>query len=325
VLRLVGLVALGGAALLTIPSNCFTGPYGDLSPELKEIWLSTVTEAQPFYVFAAREPVGALGSLGPLLVALAVALNHLRSAEKRAAWMLPAALLVAAAALSFYQIRTLPFACAIAIPILGVWLAEMRAFGIARFKHPARRAFPVAGAFLLAIPVTYLLVGFQAVDALAYVSDGRIAPAAKVEPPEELVAGLNNAEKNCFDPMSAEVFSEVPRGLVMAPLFYGPTVLKLSAHEVVAGPYHRNGAAILDAIHATHRAPAAAKAIIDARGVDYVAICAVSRESAIAMDKAPDGLLATLLKGQTPAWLAPVDAKEQSGLRLRRVVKTSAP
>ena len=99
------------------------------SPELKEVWLQTVTEAQPFQVYAAREPVGAFGSLMPLLLAVAVAVFHLRpgAGEKRSAWVVPAALLVMATALSFYQIRTLPFASAITIPILGAWIAEMRA------------------------------------------------------------------------------------------------------------------------------------------------------------------------------------------------------
>ncbi len=77
----------------------------------------------------------------------------------------------------------------------------------------------------------------------------------------------------------------MPNGLVLAPLFYGSTVLKLSDHSVVAGPYHRNGQAILDTIHAMHRPPATAKAIIDARDVDYVAVCAASQESAMAADK----------------------------------------
>ena len=81
---------------------------------------------------------------------------------------------------------------------------------------------------------------YLAVDALAYASDGRIKPYEGPKPPEELVKGLTEAEKNCFDPTSGALLSAVPRGLVLAPLFYGPTVLKLSPHDVVAGPYHRN-------------------------------------------------------------------------------------
>ena len=184
-----------------------------------------------------------------------------------------------------------------------------------------KRAFPVAMGYLAANQVTYLLLGLLAVGGLAYVSDGRIKPRETPKPPEELVKGLTEAEKNCFDPTSAELFAAVPRGLVMAPLFYGPTVLKLSSHDVVGGPYHRNGRAILDTIHATHEPPAEAKAIIDRRHVDYVAACAVSLESAIAVHKAPDGLIADLLAGTIPAWLAPVAAPEKTGLLLWRVVR----
>ena len=130
--RLGGLIVIGAVAagiFVLMSPDCLGGPYGFLSPELKKVWLQTVTEAQPFQVYAAREPVGAFGSLMPLCVALAVAVFHLRpgAGEKRSAWAVPAALLVMATALSFYQIRTLPFASAIAIPILGAWLAEIRA------------------------------------------------------------------------------------------------------------------------------------------------------------------------------------------------------
>jgi hypothetical protein len=98
-------------------------------------------------------------------------------------------------------------------------------------------------------------------------------------------------------------------------------VLRLSDHAVVGGPYHRNGKAILDTIHATQGPPAQAKAIVDARHVAYVVACPVSRESAVAMSRSPDGLLANLVNGKTPAWLAPVDAPEKTQLRLWRVVR----
>lgn len=325
-IRIAGLAVVGAisaAVFLALSPQCLAGPYGFLSPELKQAFLHTVTEAQPFQVFAAREPVGAFASLVPLLVALVVALRHLGpgSSEKRGVWILPTALLLMATALSFYQIRTLPFASAVAIPILGVWLAELRARFIARSTNPLRRALPVAAGFLAANQVTYVLVGIVLLDALAYVSDGRIAPKEVAKQPEELVKGLTVAEQNCFDPTSGTLLSEVPRGLVLAPLFYGPTVLKLSHHSVVAGPYHRNGKSILDNINATHRPPPEAKAIIDERGVDYVAICSVSPESAVAVHKSPDGLQADLLAGKIPAWLQPIAAPEKTALRLWRVVR----
>ena len=310
-------------AFVIMSPACLAGPYGFLSPELKEVWLNTVTEAQPFQVYAYREPVGAFGSLVPLLLALFVAVRRLGRGpiEKRVVWILPATLLAAATALSFYQIRTLPFASAIAIPILGAWIAEVRASSMARTTNPLKRSFPVGAAFLAAGQVTYLLIGLLAVDAIAYASDGRIAPPERPKPPEELVKGLTEAEKNCFDPASGVLLSAVLRGLVLAPLFYGPTVLKLSPHDVVAGPYHRNGKAILETINATRRPPAEAKAIIDARHIDYVAVCAVSLETAIGAHKAPGGLVADLNAGKIPPWLQPVAAPEKTGLRLWRVMR----
>jgi hypothetical protein len=113
----------------------------------------------------------------------------------------------------------------------------------------------------------------------------------------------------------------LPRGLVLSPLFYGSTVLKLSDHSVVAGPYHRNGQAILDAINAMERPPAEAKAIVDVRGVDYVTICTTSEESAVAAHNAPEGLLADLLAGRAPPWLQPIPPEPGSALRIWRVVK----
>ena len=85
-------------------------------------------------------------------------------------------LIVFGTALCFYQIRTLPFANAMAIPILGVWVAGVRRDAIEKSATPVKRAWPVALAFLLAVPVTYLLIGIRALEVVEYVSDGRIAP-----------------------------------------------------------------------------------------------------------------------------------------------------
>jgi hypothetical protein len=96
--RFAGLAILGtiGAVVFALATPaCLGGPYGFLSPELKAIWLDTVTEAQPFQVYAEREPVGAFGSLMPLLVALVVAALHLwrGEGEKRVAWLLQSLLM----------------------------------------------------------------------------------------------------------------------------------------------------------------------------------------------------------------------------------------
>ncbi|MGH6924787.1 MAG: hypothetical protein ACRED5_13715 [Propylenella sp.] len=327
--RLAGLALLGAMTLTAFmlgTPECLSGPYGMLSPELKAIWLDTVTEAQPIYDYAARRPVAAIATLGAPVVALAVALCRvsLGAREQRLAWAVPLALLGIALALGFYQVRTLPYANVAAIAVLGAWLAELAArHGVT--SPMSKAALPVVAGFLVACPLVHLALGWAAVEALSLATGGRVAPPENPAPLHEATGGLSNAEKECLDPESAALFQRVPEGQVLAPLFYGPAVLMLSPHSVVAGPYHRAGRAILDTIHATHRPPAEARKIIERRGVDYLAICSTSRESAIAAKKAPDGLLAALLSGTAPAWLTPVAAEGETMLRLWRVTDLRGP
>jgi hypothetical protein len=320
-LRLIGLACLGAAtfaSVLLLAPNCLTGPYGSLPPEVKTLWLDSVLEAQPLFVYAARDPVGAIATVGPPLVALVIALRGAWSSGTRA-WMLTAALLALALALSLYQVRTIPHANAVAIPVFAAWLTGIAARrGIVSFVQ-SLKSLPMVGAFLLAMPLVYLAAGWAAVEAVSALSGGRIAPPERTDAPAELVAGLTVAERNCLDDSAASAFAHVEPGLVLAPVFYGPAVLMLSPHEVVAGPYHRNGDAILDSIHAMRGSPEEARRIVEARNVDYVAICTTTREAALNAERAPDGLLALLMANHPPAWLEPVQADKNARLHIWRV------
>jgi len=124
----------------------------------------------------------------------------------------------------------------------------------------------------------------------------------------------------CLDLSSASILASVPAGLVLAPVFFGPTVLANSAHAVLAGPYHRGGEAILFVIDAFAAPPDAARAMIAARGIDYVAFCATAADMEFVSKEAPDGLLAQLASGREVPWLQPVPAREPGNLRLYRVL-----
>jgi hypothetical protein len=357
VLRLAGLVALGlsaAAGFLLVAPECLAGPYGIVSPELKALWLDGIVEALPLPAYFAREPVGTIATLGPTLVALALILRRLWHAlrpdtgasgrdlssphwgeggfERREKpgegagassfwalrdWLLPLAILVTALALGLYQVRTLRYANAVAIPILGIWLADLAVRHAITGLFPLRRALPFIGGALLSLQLTYLAIGWASVEALSIVSGGRIGPSARPGPALEI--GLSDEERNCLDPASASLLAAIPKGALLAPVFYGPALLALSQHSVIAGPYHRSGQAILDTIHAMRSAPEEARAILAARGVDAVAICATSREAAVTMGKAPDGLLARLLADRGPPWLEPVAGQGGTQLRLWRM------
>jgi hypothetical protein len=124
----------------------------------------------------------------------------------------------------------------------------------------------------------------------------------------------------CLDLSSASILASVPAGLVLAPVFFGPTVLATSRHSVLAGPYHRGGAAILFVIDAFAAPPDAARAKIQARGIDYVAFCATAEDMRFVPEEAPDGLLAQLAEGRQVPWLQQVPVSDSGSLRLYRVV-----
>lgn len=318
---LVGLGAATVAAFLIVAPECRNGPYGFLSPELTALWLNSVTEAQPIHVFSKYEPVGIIALITPPAVALLISLR--RAWAGRAAggfvWAWPAVLIAAALAMSFYQVRTLPYANAVAIPVLGAWMAELaQQYGVASLR-PFRRVLPLVLAFLVAMPLVHLALGWAAKEALSFATAGRIAPIERPDTPKDAIAGLSDLERDCVDPSSVALFASVPAGLVLSPVFYGSSVLAISDHSVVAAPYHRAGDAIVDAIRATDLPPDRALAILRARNVDYLAICTTIRETALTAAEAPKGLLATLLAGSSVAGLEPVPASTDTRLRLWRV------
>ncbi len=317
--RLLGLGVLAaatGATVLLVSPECLAGPYGSVSPQLRALWLSTIAEAQPLLAFAPREPVSAIGMLGAPLIALAVALRGAwrETGESALLWALPGCLIALAIVMSFWQVRTLPAGNALAIPVLGAWLADIAARRRIASLRPLRHALPLIGAFVLAMPLVHLAGGWVAIRALALATG--IEPIERADVPPAALAGLSAAQTDCLDASARDLLAEVPAGQVLAPVFYGSAVLALSKHSAVAAPYHRGGEAILDAIRALGIAPDDARAIIAARGVDYIAICTTSRETALSGAEAPDGLLARLLAGETVAWLEPVPANEATTLRL---------
>jgi hypothetical protein len=178
---------------------------------------------------------------------------------------------------------------------------------------------PLLARFVLAVPLVYLALGWLIVSGASFAGGGPFAPPDRSVPTKFSSIGMSDAERNCLDAESGALLQSVSPGLLLTPVFYGPAALLLSGHSVVAGPYHRAGAAILDSIHAMRLPAAQAKAIIERRGVDYVAICTTSRETGLAMHKAPEGLLAQLLSGKPPAWLTAVAAPDESNLRLWRL------
>jgi hypothetical protein len=314
-LRLAGLggIALASAgALLIAAPQCRAGPYAALSAAMKTLFLARVSEALPLLTVLRADPAGTLAAIGPVVVALFVGIRRVHGDGVATPWLLPAAIIAVALAASFYQVRTLPFAAAAAVPVLAAWLGGL---SVAARPPPLPR---LAAATLASLPPTWLAVGWLGVWTAGAVSGGRVAPPDRMEARLSLTAGLAKAEAACVDPASAALLNGVAKGLVLSPVFYGPSVLALSHHASVAAPYHRAAGAVLDGFDAFLLPPERAHEVLRRRGVDYLAFCATAKETAIAIGEAPDGMLARLAEGESIAWLQPIPGKGTM-LRLYRV------
>ena len=317
-LLVVALLALG--AMLQINPACLAGPYADASPALRARWLDTVAEAQGLVTFALARPAEALGKVGAVILALVLGLRLLFRRDldpaRRDGILLVTILCASALLIAFYQIRSVAFANAFALPLLAGFVADIRTrvMGASPAGTKARvgSGIMLVAAWLGATQISWYGIGYAGQGAS---SGGPRMISQDVGARSDLPGA-----SGCLDLSSSSILASVPAGLVLAPVFFGPTVLANSAHSVLAGPYHRGGEAILFVIDALAAPPDAARTMIAARDIDYVAFCATADDMRFVVDEAPDGLLAQLASGHVVSWLHPVSAAGSGNLRLYRVV-----
>jgi hypothetical protein len=311
-------LAAGGLMLFAFP-ECLSGPFWNMSPELKRLWLDSIAETQGILAYGAVEPVAALGKIGAPVLALALALYQvaMRFRDRQAVgdWAFAAALLLLALAISAVHVRATPFANALAIPVLAVWIASMRVRtnGRAGLKPAAT----LLAAWLFATPLAYYGIG-SAGAAFARIASPAPAETSFAIMPGGLT-GLTGLQRECADGASAAALAALPSGRVLAPVFYGPNVLVGSPHTVLSGPYHRAEQAILDTIRAFNGTQLMARVIVERHAIDYIAVCPTSDEVKLTAAEAPNGFLSRLLRGQSVRWLEPVVVPAATPLMIFRV------
>ncbi len=254
---LVGVVA--GAAALSVSPSC-RSPYGAVDPELVRVWLSKVGEAQPLLAAPAATAIGYGGVMLAGLAATAWALAR----ERTRGWAVLLAVQLAAAAITFAQLRGAYAGAMLAAPALAHLIAAAR----------ARGALPLAGAWLGSAGMLYPLA----------------AEAMTTTPP------LASRADGCGTPDTIERLAHLPAGVLLAQVDVGAWAIAGTPHRLIAGPYHRNAAGTLAALHFYAATPERAHEIAKGWRVRYVLACSPA-----------DGRFArALLTGAPPPWLRPV-------------------
>ncbi len=248
-------VAIGVGLFAALEPACLAGPFGQVGPALRPVWLDNVMESKSALWLAARYPAATLAFIA-FVVAGAVAQVAAWRTRPDARGGLAATFAVLAALLGCWQIKLMPYASWLAAVPLAVFAAGLR--GRATISGPVMRI-----AAVVVLSQATLEVGFAAL-LWPWQRSGIVSTAAQVVDPQG----------PCFRSANVRQLATLPPGLIAADLELGPYIVALSPHRVVAAPYHRLEKAIL-ANRAILQGPQGeARHQLHALGVDYVALCA---------------------------------------------------
>jgi len=282
--------AVAAAAFLMIEPRCLKGPYAMMDPQVWSMWLSRVAEMQPLIALALKTPVTGLAVAAfPVAAVLATLLLLSDRAARRDFGALAASAAFAVAFLTtLAAVKAYFYATWLGMPLVAA--LALRLFGTFRLNA----LLPRVALSLLLTPAV-LSVGVIGIAKAAGLGD-----RGGLEPPKH---------DACLDNASYAPLARLPAGVIAANIDFGPFLLALTPHRIVAAPYHRLSAGILAAHEILAAPPEAARRAVARAGATYVVTCG---------GRAPDDL-ADLTKSaldaslwgrmqarQVPDWLEPV-------------------
>jgi hypothetical protein len=238
---------------------------------MKALFLDRINEARPVWRFWQLAPAQVIGGYGYGVFALAMCVF----APKGRSRALVIAFAAAALLVATLQYRATPFLILFALPGLAAALTRL-------FE---RRVVVLTAVSLLSTSAAFTLAGTMI--------EGEDRVAAR--------AMRFHAQENCGGRAAADLLNQYPPGRVAAFVDQGPAILAYTDDSVIAGPYHRNAAGILDTYTVfTGKNP---QGILQKRGINYLMTCRAA--PAWAFYAAKNGLMAQLASGHVPGWLIP--------------------
>lgn len=303
-IRLALAVAAGAAiagGFAGIFPQCLGRPE-QVSPELERTWLSVVREAKPIYQhpFRVAFPVVALPIIG--VIGAALATWRARGTAVGAAWAMVLLFVTFAALLLLFAARAGPAAQLLAVPG-ATWLAWVTTPVLLGHRSVLVRVFGTALAL-------FTISGLPAGLAIKYLP---------IDRPSRHTQVVNRASGRCPTIRALAPLDRLPPQTIFTFVDLGPRLITVTHHDAVAGPYHRNGDAILDVHHAFSRSPEAFRAIARRHGATLLLTCPNMAESTVYRARARGGFYDRLAHGATYAWLEPVALPKGSPLRLWRI------
>jgi hypothetical protein len=295
----VGLVGAAACfAFVLAEPRCLHGPFAMTDEAVKALWLDQVDELEPLVGLVRRFPLlGAWMCSFPLVGLLALLwLARAGDARRDFGFLVAAAAFIVATAATFGANKIYSYAMWFAVPPVAVLASGLIA-------SPGWRAglARLAAAFVLA-PTSVTAAAFTVIQTVAEPSPARPGTA------ERAVCTRNDA----YAPLA-----RLPAGLVATDINYGPYVLALTPHAVVAAPYHRVVGGMLAAQAILAGPLDAARRAVEADRVTYVAIC--GHRTSIGAVPAAGTLWAEIDAGRVPSWLVETPGSREGQFRVYRV------
>ncbi len=316
--RVLAVGLAGAAALLTylgLDPNCVHGPFADVDPGIRAIWLDHVNEVANWSVLYQRDAGRAMTLAGAAVIGVVATLGLVWQPRRLldGAWWTTALSLALGLVVGAMAARMTAYALWFEIPPIAVAAALL-----ARRYEGGLASFAAVGAAMLLTPDGW--------GAMAQIGASRLA-ALQTPPPPAVAAhtpaGTGPARKMatrkvaaparpprdyCLNAASYDVLARAPKGLTVSEIDLGPFVMAHTPSSSLSGPYHRLSWGIMAARSVLAARGDAAYDRARALGVTYVLECPVHHRNADRRGLAPDALQARLDRSAAPDWLEPMTA-----------------
>ncbi len=300
----LGIAAVAGAGVLAAYApQCLSGPFQALDPLVYDYWYLAIAEGQPVW----RQDVSTAAIIVlPALIGLAGMIGAVvteRDADKRFDWLSLLGMAVGAFVVCLMVLRAMGVAHLLML-IGNMWIIARLYPRIAAMGHMAARVVLTASLCVLT-PFGSAALSSALVSALT-------------NTPEDLEVKDSKAT-----PLYAQVeaLRALPPSVLFASLDVGPEILLRTDHQVISTGHHRNIVGMTEVIHAFTAAPDKARAIILATPAQYLVVFPDLSEISRYQGKAPNGLAARLMRGQTPDWLVRVHVPREGKTMIYRIVR----
>ena len=301
----LGLAVLAGAVIVAGFAHFFPQCLGrpeQVSPELQRNWLDNVREAKPIYrhPFRLAFPMAALPVVG--VIGVAIGTWRARRTPALIGWACVALFVTFATLMLLWQVRVAPAAQLMAIPG-SVALAWLLLPWLLNHDSAVVRILGTVGGFLI---VSGLFAGI-------------VIKYLPVDRPSAYTRRVNLATSSCIRTTVLSRLNYYPAQTIFTFTDLGPRLIVLTHHDAIAGPYHRNGEAILDVQHAFGGTADQARAIMKRHGATMLLVCPNAAESTNYRARDPGGFYDQLAHDRIPGWLTPLPLPKGSPLRLFRI------